>query len=212
MLTRVNCSLLKTQKTTSPLTLKEGMCETVFLGLFCSSCSLLFVRVLLFWLYRSFNKYCSSKNNFIWILFTSKLVMIEEEDLEEYKYQANLKKDAGNVAFEDGNTELSISLFTQAIDIDPDNVVFYSNRSAAYMKVDSVSKALHDAEKCVELDPKWPKGYNRLGVAQQKLKRFDAAIDSFKKGEIVRFYLVLLFNIQFQELNWILTIMLCGLH
>jgi tetratricopeptide (TPR) repeat protein len=111
------------------------------------------------------------------------IIMAEEEEgLEEYKYQANLKKDAGNVAFEDGNTELAISLFTQAIDIDPDNVVFYSNRSAAYMKVDSVSKALHDAEKCVELDPKWPKGYNRLGVAQQKLKRFDAAIDSFKKG------------------------------
>eukprot|EP01034_Spumella_vulgaris_P017506 gene17506-22328_t len=64
--------------------------------------------------------------------------MADDEDLEEYKYQANLKKDAGNVAFEDGNTELAISLFSQAIDIDPDNVVFYSNRSAAYMKVDSI--------------------------------------------------------------------------
>jgi hypothetical protein len=37
------------------------------------------------------------------------------------------------------------------------------------MKVDSKSKALYDAEKCVQLAPQWSKGYNRLGVAQQSL-------------------------------------------
>jgi len=50
------------------------------------------------------------------------------------------------------------------------------------MKADSKSKALKDAEKCVELAPTWSKGYSRLGAAQQSLKRFDAAIDTFKKG------------------------------
>ena len=109
----------------------------------------------------------------------------EEEEVEAYKVQANLLKDEGNVEFQAGNIELAIKLFTNAINIDPDNAVFYSNRSAAYMKVDSISKALHDAEKCVELDPKWSKAYNRLGVAQQGLKRFDAAIDTFKKGTFV---------------------------
>lgn len=107
----------------------------------------------------------------------------EEIEVEEYKVQANLLKDEGNEAFQSGDVELAISKFTQAIDIDPDNVIFYSNRSAAYMKVDSISKALHDAEKCIELDPKWSKGYNRLGVAQQQLKRFEAAIDTYKKGD-----------------------------
>jgi DnaJ family protein C protein 8 len=77
---------------------------------------------------------------------------------------------------------MAIKFFSQSIDIDPDNHITYSNRSAAYMKADSKSKALHDAEKVVELAPTWAKGYNRLGVAQQSLKRFDAAIDSFKKG------------------------------
>ena len=50
------------------------------------------------------------------------------------------------------------------------------------MKADSKSKALKDAEKCVELAPTWSKGFSRLGAAQQSLKRFDAAIDNFKKG------------------------------
>ena len=66
--------------------------------------------------------------------------------------------------------------------MDPDNHVVYSNRSAAYMKADSISKALRDAEKCVELAPNWSKAYSRLGAAQQGLKRFDAAIESFRKG------------------------------
>ncbi len=107
-----------------------------------------------------------------------------EHEEEEYIIQAELLKDEGNSAFQAGNIELAIKLFTDAIGIDPDNVVYYSNRSAAYMKVDSISKALRDGEKCVELKPDWAKGYNRLGVAQQSLKRFDAALDTFKKGKL----------------------------
>jgi tetratricopeptide (TPR) repeat protein len=105
-----------------------------------------------------------------------------EEELEEYKQQANALKDKGNEAFQAGDVELAIRFFSQALDIDPDNHIIYSNRSAAYMKADSKSKALYDAEKCVQLAPNWAKGYNRLGAAQQSLKRFDAAMESFKKG------------------------------
>jgi tetratricopeptide (TPR) repeat protein len=104
------------------------------------------------------------------------------EEIEEYKVIANDLKDQGNQAFQEGNVQEAIRLFTQAIDLDPDNHVYYSNRAAAYMKADSKSKALHDAEKCVELAPSWSKGYSRLGAAQQSLRRFEQAIDSFKKG------------------------------
>ncbi len=106
----------------------------------------------------------------------------EDQHEEEYKQQALLFKDQGNEAFQAGNVDLAIQYFTQAISIDPDNHIVYSNRSAAYMKINHISKALHDAEICVELAPNWSKGYNRLGTAQQGLKRFDAAIQSFKKG------------------------------
>lgn len=122
--------------------------------------------------------------DFFWKLSDSQMSQNEEveEEEEEYKVQANLLKDEGNAAFQAGEIDKAIKLFSDAIAIDPDNAVYYSNRSAAYMKVDSISKALRDAEKCVELDPSWAKGYNRLGVAQQSLKRFDAALDTFKKG------------------------------
>jgi tetratricopeptide (TPR) repeat protein len=103
-------------------------------------------------------------------------------DEEEYKAHANLLKDEGNAAFQAGDVQKAINLFTQAIQLDPDNHVFYSNRAAAFMKADSKSKALHDAEKCLELAPDFVKGYSRLGAAQQSLKRFEAAKDTFKKG------------------------------
>ena len=70
--------------------------------------------------------------------------------------------------------------------MDPDNHIYYSNRAAAYMTADSISKALRDAEKCVALAPTWAKGYSRLGAAQHGLKRLDAAINSFKKGKLYK--------------------------
>jgi tetratricopeptide (TPR) repeat protein len=106
----------------------------------------------------------------------------KEEEVEEYKQQANFFKEQGNAAFQKGDTEGAVKFFSQAISVDPDNYLVYSNRSAAYMTLNHVSKALHDAEICVQMAPNWAKGYSRLGTAQQGLKRFEAAMDSFKKG------------------------------
>jgi len=82
---------------------------------------------------------------------------VGEEELEEYKVLANECKDQGNIEFERGNYEEALKSFSQAIDLDPDNHIFYSNRSACYMKLDSISKSLYDAEKCIELAPTWTK-------------------------------------------------------
>lgn len=105
----------------------------------------------------------------------------QEDDVEYVQYASRLK-DQGNEAFKNGDIPLSIKFYSEAIDMDPDNHLYYSNRSAAYMKADSKSKALWDATKCVELAPDWSKGYNRLGTAQHSLGRFEAAIESYKKG------------------------------
>jgi tetratricopeptide (TPR) repeat protein len=108
----------------------------------------------------------------------------EEEELEQEDYLvlASKFKEAGNLAFKEGNNNEAIDLYTKAIDLNPDDHVYYSNRSAAHMKMSNISKALKDAQRCVELQPEWSKGYNRLGVAQQGLKRFEQAAASFNKG------------------------------
>ena len=51
-------------------------------------------------------------------------------DHEEYDYKshANDLKDEGNEAFASGDSERAIQLYSQAIAVDPDNHVLFSNR------------------------------------------------------------------------------------
>ena len=77
----------------------------------------------------------------------------------------------------------AIRYYSQAIDLDPENAVYYSNRSAAYLaEGDSKSKALKAAEKCLELKPEWAKAYSRKGAAEFALTRFDAARMTYVQG------------------------------
>ena len=56
-----------------------------------------------------------------------------------------------------GKTEEAITLYSEAIDLDPDNHVLYSNRSAAYANLKKYQEALEDAEKTIQLKPDWSK-------------------------------------------------------
>lgn len=104
-------------------------------------------------------------------------------EAKEAAEQAQAFKTEGNAAFKEGNFDAAIQHYTQAISLDPDNHVFYSNRSATYLaKKDAKSKALKDAQKCVSLKPDWVKGYNRLGAAERALTRYAAAIETYNKG------------------------------
>ena len=44
-------------------------------------------------------------------------------------------KNEGNKHFKAGKYEDAIISFTKAIEVDPDNAIFYSNRSSAYLKI-----------------------------------------------------------------------------
>ena len=43
-------------------------------------------------------------------------------------------------------------------------------------------RALKDAEKCIELDPKFIKAYSRKGDAHILAKEYHKALESFEKG------------------------------
>lgn len=65
--------------------------------------------------------------------------------------------------------------YTTAINIDPENAVFYSNRSACYASKNEWKKALDDATICVQKDNKFIKGYYRLATAQTEMKLYEDA-------------------------------------
>ena len=90
----------------------------------------------------------------------------------EQRKAAQEAKALGNKEFVAGQFDAAAKHFTAAIENDPTDHVFFSNRSACYASVGKLNAAIEDAEKCVELKPDWGKGYSRLGLAL------------FKKGDL----------------------------
>ena len=43
-------------------------------------------------------------------------------------------------------------------------------------------EGLKDAEKCIELDPTFSKGYSRKGAAQFFMKEYDNAMETYQEG------------------------------
>ena len=60
--------------------------------------------------------------------------------------QVNELKDQGNKAFQAKDYDTAINLFTEAIELDPQNHVLFSNRSAAKAGKKQWAAALEDAE------------------------------------------------------------------
>lgn len=96
--------------------------------------------------------------------------------------QANELKNQGNVAFQNQRYEEAVKLFTQAIELDASNHVFWSNRSASFAGMARWHEALEDAEHCVSLKPEWAKGYTRVGLALFKLGQLEEATDAYRQG------------------------------
>ncbi|KAF9972925.1 Hsp90 cochaperone, partial [Modicella reniformis] len=94
---------------------------------------------------------------------------------EEFKAQ-------GNQAFLAKDYPTAIDLFTKAIELDPNNHVLYSNRSACYASQKKYTQALEDGEKTVELKSDWAKGYGRKAAALFGLSRFREANDVYEAG------------------------------
>ncbi|KAL6260272.1 hypothetical protein P5V15_007804 [Pogonomyrmex californicus] len=93
-----------------------------------------------------------------------------------------LLKEQGNAALQTGNYDEAIRCYTEAIALDGNNHVLYSNRSAAYAKSENYQQALEDAEKTVSLKPDWGKGYSRKGSALAYLGRYNESIQAYEKG------------------------------
>lgn len=98
------------------------------------------------------------------------------------KAKAEEEKAAGNRAFGAKEYDKAIGHFTLCIRLDPENEVYYSNRSAALLALGRHRDALADGKKCVDLRPAWPKGYARVGAAFSALEQFTEAKEAYNKA------------------------------
>lgn len=109
-------------------------------------------------------------------------------------------KDKGNVAFKEQDWNTAIELYTRAIELNPKEKTFYTNRaqvwlesSTRYMndqlissptqaqiKVEAYGLAIADATKAIELDPSFTKAFYRRAVAHTAILRHHDALKDWK--------------------------------
>merc|ERR1719473_1889783 len=86
-------------------------------------------------------------------------------------------KAQGNEFFKSKEYLKAAASYTKAIKAEPENHVYYSNRSQAFLKLSKVGKALEDADKCISLAPSFVKGYHRKASALHAGERTDEAVE-----------------------------------
>ncbi|KAL6904513.1 hypothetical protein GGI43DRAFT_397405 [Trichoderma evansii] len=91
-------------------------------------------------------------------------------------------KALGNKAIAEKNFDEAIDKFTQAIALQPENHILYSNRSAAYASKKDWDNALKDADKTTEIKPDWAKGWGRKGAALHGKGDLLGANDAYEAG------------------------------
>ena len=70
---------------------------------------------------------------------------------QERNARRDAAKAAGDAAYMSGQYDAAIEHYSKGISHDPNALVLYSNRSAAYLKVSRMQEALNDTEKCISL-------------------------------------------------------------
>ncbi|ETV95980.1 hypothetical protein H310_10637 [Aphanomyces invadans] len=103
------------------------------------------------------------------------------------KTTAEAKKNEGNEFFKKGKYAEAIEKYTDAINLDPTNHVYFSNRSAAFLGQHCYQEAADDGAKCVELNPQFVKGYHRYALGLKGIKQYVKALEVLKAGQKIDF-------------------------
>ncbi|KAJ3252955.1 hypothetical protein HK103_001054 [Boothiomyces macroporosus] len=136
---------------------------------------------------------------------------LNDDNIEEVK----AIKEKGNLHYKQGQFELAIESYTRGILSSSriplsDRAILHTNRSVAYLALynsktplenktpkekeqfkqisqspNFAELSLEDAEKAIEYQRDWWKGYYRKGLALESLKEYDKALSSFEKAKLL---------------------------
>eukprot|EP01084_Bolivina_argentea_P216230 367394_1 len=106
------------------------------------------------------------------------LIQSEEED----KKAAEILKDIGNNLLKRRKFNDAINKYTDAINLDPSNAIYFSNRAAAYTELKNYHQAIKDAQMASTLDPIYVKAYIRQAFAEYRLGNYQNAQDAYSKA------------------------------
>lgn len=83
-------------------------------------------------------------------------------------------------SFSDKDYDNAIKYYTEALELNPSNAIYYSNRSLAYLRTECYGYALADATKALDIDKNYIKGYYRRATSNMALGKFKAALKDYE--------------------------------
>lgn len=104
--------------------------------------------------------------------------IIEEDNI----FLSNMKLREGNIYRDEGNHEQAEKIFTEAIELNPENALAWHNRGWAYVEQKKYKQAMEDFNKATELNPNSELSYFGRGWVYNLLKEYDEAIREYDKA------------------------------
>jgi len=111
-----------------------------------------------------------------------KIASLDKRALAERKKDAEALKKDGNKKLVQKEYKAAISDYSKAILLDPENAVYFSNRSAAYAYLQDYDEAIKDGNRAIQRKPEWHKGYLRVASAQESQGDLKSAISTYREA------------------------------
>lgn len=92
-----------------------------------------------------------------------------------------LKMQGNDHMFKEAYKE-AIQTYTEAIQCDPYNAIYYCNRAAAYSKLGDLQQSINDCQQATAIDPNYAKAYGRKGLAHSALNQHEEARGCYLKA------------------------------
>ncbi|KAM0787259.1 hypothetical protein ACM66B_006494 [Microbotryomycetes sp. NB124-2] len=96
--------------------------------------------------------------------------------------KADEARELGNKAFKQGDFAGSVTHYAESIKRNPSDARGYTNRAAALTKLLALPEALKDAEKAIEVDPTFVKGYIRKATVLLGMKEYSKASTAIEQA------------------------------
>lgn len=109
-------------------------------------------------------------------------VYVAVEVSEEDRAAAEELKAEGNKLMARHLFKEAADKYTEAIEKNPNNALFYSNRAAAFTHLSLPDRAVEDSRKAVHIDPLYAKAWSRLGHALWTQNDIKGSLEAYENG------------------------------
>lgn len=107
--------------------------------------------------------------------------LAKEYSAADNKFLANQKVEEGNNFYSKGELSKAISCYDEAIKLDPDNYLAYTNRSVVYLDQQLFDKTIEDCDKAITIKNDFVLSYYNRAVAYQNKGNLDKSLADYRK-------------------------------